>query len=67
MKSYKGTGDEVTSDLDFDTVESWFEINNLSDAGVSKACKVDEYSIVVVDDDPYVMQVGRCHVESTDV
>jgi len=59
-KSYKGDGSKVTEAIPFDLIESWFEIGNLNEKGVSAQCNVDEYSIVVVDKDPYVMLVGKC-------
>ena len=50
--------DEVT-EITFDTVAGWFETSH-TESGASKSCIVDQYSLMVEDEDPFVMQLGKC-------
>ena len=52
-ETYKSENGSTTKDLDFTTVEGWFEITHKSGGTVSDKCKVESYSLVEKDGTAY--------------
>jgi len=64
VSSYTGDGTTFEAEITSAVFNEWFEIGNPENPEVSEHCKVDEYTLVVVDENPFIMLVGYCQTDA---